>query len=495
MNNKVDKTKLGYLGEDFQYKLIKTFFEDPNFFKDLNTIIDQNAFTEAYLRTIVGVMKEYCSKYESTPSYDIVEIKLNEKSNTEDEQQYYTEAMEKIKKTDIGGYKEIEDMSYRFFSQQNLIKVANEIKIIASDGDIEKYDTCRKMVEDALSVCRKEEETTTPFSAIEDDLCPEGVVTIPTGIERLDEGLGGGLDKGKIGLIICPMGAGKTSMTTCISANAATIKAKANNYEGYKVLQVCFEDKPRDIRRKYISKITGVETSKLNSSQSVTDEVREILKNSAEKEMINNNVKILKLNTGEITATDIKNKINKLKNEGFKADLVIVDYFECLVCERGMSRDDITTREGSTMRKFETMAEELDVAMWIPTQGNRDSISAELVTNDKVGGSIRKNQIAQVVLSVTRGVDGIKNKRAVLTILKNRTGQAGLTLNNVWFDNGTCTIKTDNIVEFDDALAYNEYAERKDKENTQKMEKSLMEKIKDAEARRKLKDIEDPFAD
>lgn len=488
---KIDKSKLGYLGVDFQYKLIRAFFEDPGFFRDLNTIIDQNMFTESYLRTIVGVMKEYYTKQESVPSYDMVAIKLNEKSNSEDEQQYFSEALDKIKKTTIEGYKEIEDMSEKFFWQQNIIKVSNELKMIASDGDISKYETCKKMLEDALSIGRKEENISSPLSSVEDDVSSESVITIPTGIDRLDEELGGGLDKGKLGLIICPMGAGKTSMTTCISANAATIKDKNNNYEGYKVLQICFEDKPRDIRRKYISKISGVETAQLGKDPSVTEQVKEILRNSDKREMINNNVKILKLNTGEITATDIKNKINKLKNEGFKADMVIIDYFECIESEKGMSRDDITAREGKTMRKFENMADELDVAMWIPTQGNRDSISAELVTNDKVGGSIRKNQIAQVVLSITRGVDDIKNKRAVLTILKNRTGAAGLTLNNVWFDNGTCTIRTENTTVFEDAFSYNEYAAKKDKENRDKIEKSLKDKIKEEAAKRELGDIED----
>ena len=39
-----DKKDLGYLGEDFQYKLIHTFMEEKEFFKDLNNIIDQNFF-------------------------------------------------------------------------------------------------------------------------------------------------------------------------------------------------------------------------------------------------------------------------------------------------------------------------------------------------------------------------------------------------------------------------------------------------------------------
>ena len=456
---KVDKGNLEYLGVEFQYRLIKAFIEDAGFFRDLNSAIDQNMFTETYLRTIVGVMKEYYSRQESVPSYDLIDICLRQKITSEDEMQYYTEALDRIKKTTTEGYKEIEDLAERFFFQQNLIKVSNQIKAIAGGGDIGKYDECKKLLEGALSVGRKNDNITSPFQSIDEDLSPESVITIPTGIEKLDTSLGGGIDKGKVGLIICPMGCGKTSMTTCLAANAARYKCKQNNFEGYKVLQICFEDMPRDLHRKYMANVTKVEARNLNESESTTKTVKETLRNSSDFDLINNNIKIMNLFTGEETATSIGNRIKKLINEGFKPDVVIIDYFECIECEPGYSRSDVTEREGRTMRKFENMAKELGIALWIPTQGNRESISAELVTNDKVGGSIRKNQIAQIVLSITRSVDDVRNKRATLSILKNRTGEAGLTLNGIFFDNGTCTINTENVIEFDDAFGYNEHVQ------------------------------------
>ena len=62
---KVVKNDLGYLGIDFQYRLIGSFINEPNFFKDLESIIDQNMFTDQYLRVIVGVMKEYFAKHDT----------------------------------------------------------------------------------------------------------------------------------------------------------------------------------------------------------------------------------------------------------------------------------------------------------------------------------------------------------------------------------------------------------------------------------------------
>ena len=54
MAKKNSRDNLGYLGVDFQYKLIKSFMDDHKFFRDLNNIIDQNMFTDPNLKTMLG---------------------------------------------------------------------------------------------------------------------------------------------------------------------------------------------------------------------------------------------------------------------------------------------------------------------------------------------------------------------------------------------------------------------------------------------------------
>lgn len=77
-------------------------------------IIDQNMFTETYLKAIVGVMKEYYAKYDTTASYDILSIKLREKAYTEDDIQCYDEVVDKLKKTSTEGIEEIEELAESF---------------------------------------------------------------------------------------------------------------------------------------------------------------------------------------------------------------------------------------------------------------------------------------------------------------------------------------------------------------------------------------------
>ena len=469
---KLQKDNLGYLGVDFQFKLIKIFVEEPDYFIDFSSIINQNAFTETYLKTVVGVIKEYYKQYGTVPKYDMLLTKLREKAVTEDDLQYYEETVDKIRRSSIEGLEEIGNIAERFFKQQEMIRAANRLKEIAGNGELDRYEECVAIFDRINAIKRRDVETTSPFEDIDGDLSKENIVSIPTGIGRLDEALGGGLDKGKIGIIIGSMGFGKTSMTTCFAANAAAYKCEQNDFEGYRVLQIVFEDSHRDIHRKYFSKATQVETRNLNKDPETTDQVREMLLNYPDREMINNNVKIIRLHSGEKSASDIERIIKQKIIEGFYPDLVIVDYFGCVAPEPGTSKGDITERESATMRKFENMAPDLNIAIWIPVQGNRDSITAELVTNDKIGGSIAKNQIAQVVLSITRSVDDIANNLATITLLKNRSGLGGLTMNGIMFNNGTCTISSDGATNFDNALAYNEYAADREQEIQEDMVRS-----------------------
>jgi hypothetical protein len=118
------------------------------------------------------------------------------------------------------------------------------------------------------------------------------------------------------------------------------------------------------------------------------------------------------------------------------------------------------------MRRFEAMAGELDMAIWIPSQGTKDSINLELVTMDKIGGSVKKAQIAHVIMSIARTVEDISNNKATIAILKNRAGKSGKVLNNVEFNNGTCMISTDHVDEYNSMFAFNKKKEQEQKELT-----------------------------
>lgn len=434
------RSDLGYLGETFQYRLTHEFMENHTFFEDLSSIIDQNMFTDPNLKTLVGVMKNYYEREGHVPSYDMLEVELRDISHSDKEIETYLAILEKVRNSASDGVERTRELAEKFFKQQNIIRTANEILKIAGNGDTNQYEACVDLLNDAMTKGTHNDFGEGLFDHINETLSDDYRVPIPTGIGKIDEALEGGLGKGELGVIIGPTSFGKTSLTTAMASHAAC--------NGYKVLQIVFEDRIKQIQRKHLGRITGIEAKDL-SKPDVIDLVRQTIDAFPQKEELEKNLRIVKFPSGEKTARQIERFIKKLINSGFKPDLTIIDYFECLEHEPDKSSSNEFSQEGKTMRRFEAMAGELDMAIWIPSQGTKDSINLELVTMDKIGGSVKKAQIAHVIMSIARTVDDIANNKATIAILKNRAGKSGKVFNNVEFNNGTCRISTDNVDELD----------------------------------------------
>jgi hypothetical protein len=96
------------------------------------------------------------------------------------------------------------------------------------------------------------------------------------------------------------------------------------------------------------------------------------------------------------------------------------------------------------MRSLESMTGEFDMAIWTATQGNRESISSEVVTGDQMGGSIKKAQIAHVILSIAKSLEQKDQNLATLTLVKSRIGRDGVVFTNCKFNNEFLVIDTDS---------------------------------------------------
>ena len=795
MSVQLDKSSLQYLGEEYQYKLVKEFMEDKSCFRDLAPIIDQNMFTGQYLRMYVGTMLEYFRKHNDIPSYSSMSIELHQKAHTQADIEICDGIIDKIRNIPSDGSEQIRELATKFFKQQNIIKAANEMLRLAGNGNIDNFEKCEQLLKDALNTGNHEDfEESRLFDGIDETLSDDFRTVIPTGIGKIDDTLNGGIGKGELGVILGPSSFGKvqpydakiatpdgmvemreihagsqiigsdgkvhnvtavfphknwdfykiifsdgsvtecgmehlwnvntyeprqkgdtetfktmslqsileggvlckdgkwlnyriplsqavefnpistkispyliglmigdgefgkkefiirrgdedsiiqniqsskeyyqitksrrglskinfndsfrrvmseyynpgilpgeryihkdylynsienriallnglmdsnghlttskecvyrsksmrlirdiktlvlslggiakikklrsskyetqpryelrilffppslpiftledkqklvrynpsryrgryimsveysrkcdgqcikvdakdelyltddfivthnTSLTTALALHATRHNCEQNNYKGFKVMQIVFEDRIKQIQRKHFSRITQVEACNL-SKEEYASYVRGILDNYEDKEQIQENLRIIRLKSGEKSIDFIIDLIKKHINRGFRPDLVIIDYFECIKLT-GSSSLSKWDKEALIMRKIESCANELNIAFWVPVQGNKDSINADLVTMDNGGGSIGKIQIAHIIMSITRSLEDIAANIATIAILKNRAGASGKVINGAFFNNGTCTISTDNIDDYDTTLEFGKH--------------------------------------
>ena len=217
---------LGYLGPDFQLKLVKCFFEDQKYFTSIQEIVDQNMFSNEHLRRIVGFMKDRYNFNETVTTYFEMETIIRSKVSDAIALEQLLAHIEKIKEMDLVGMDIVEEESEKFFKQQNLTKAINKAQDIIKNGDFSNYYTIEDIVKKALETNSKQDFGFRLFDNIESDLKEDYRTAIPTGADKLDKALYGGLAKGELGVIVAPPGIGKSSATTGFAANAAINRSK-----------------------------------------------------------------------------------------------------------------------------------------------------------------------------------------------------------------------------------------------------------------------------
>jgi replicative DNA helicase len=196
------------------------------------------------------------------------------------------------------------------------------------------------------------------------------------------------------------------------------------------------------------------------------DKVREV------QSKMENRLILKKLPSDTLTMLQIKNQLRKMIADGIKLDMIVLDYIDCIVPDKNLG--DEWKSEGSVMRGFEAMCHELNLVGWTATQGNRSSISSEVVTTDQMGGSIKKAQVGHVIISVAKTLQQKEMKLATIAITKSRIGDDGIVFENCKFDNGMLEIDTESSVTF---LGLEEQKEEQQRQRV----KDLLERRKQRE--------------
>ena len=127
-------------------------------------------------------------------------------------------------------------------------------------------------------------------------------------------------------------------------------------------------------------------------------------------------------------------------------DILVLDYIDCLSMEKEHSNSEEWSNEGKIMRAFESMVDEMNVAGWTATQGNRSSTSVEVVKTENMGGNLKKAQIAHFIMSIGKTLEQKDQKVATISILKNRMGDDGMIFKDCLFDNSRILIDTNDVL-------------------------------------------------
>jgi replicative DNA helicase len=440
---------LGYLGYKFETELINQILHPANkkFADRIIDIVHAKYFDNEYFRLIIATIKDYFERFEKIPAWDTLETILKVDIKEKITQEYVFQITKEIRSLDVQDWEYVQNEALNFCRQQELKKANDKISKIIDNGEFGRYEECAEIMKEALAVGSEKDDGTSITEGWDTVLEEDFRHPIPTGIGGIDELTDGGLSRGELGVVLAPYGVGKTTILTKI-ANTAY------NY-GSNVLQIVFEDKEDIIKRKHASCWSGINLSSLADDK---ENVLEVIKEkTADKE---NDLIIRKFPSEGITVNHIRSYVRHLISMGFKPDMIVLDYIDCV--ESTKRFNDEWSGEGNVMRGFESMLAEYDIVGWTAVQGNRSSVSADVVTGDQMGGSIKKAQIGHFIMSIARTLPQKESNRATIAVLKSRFGKDGVIFEDCTFDNGRVYIDTETSDTF---LGYEKKVEVRKEEN------------------------------
>ena len=451
----MNEKNFGYLGTAFQQSLLKAIIEDKKFALTIIDVIDSKYFDGPYFKYIMENIKELHKTFGSIPNYETLTQKILSE-NKETSSKIHIDTLNAIKEKELeGDGRYVKSTSLNFCRQQVLKKALKESEEIMTNGDFENYDKIENKIRGALQVGAIVDDIEDISENVAGSLEDDCRLPFPTGIEGIDNLLKGGIARGEMAIFLAPTGIGKTTWLTKM-ANAAY------GY-GANVLHIFFEDNLVDIRRKHYTIWTGIppDEQPFNREEVIqmVDDITVTHKNF---------LKLAKYPSGALTINDIRNKIRKLESEGHKVDLLVLDYIDCIASQGTLTGEE-WKGEGTIMRSLEAMTDEFNIAIWTATQGNRDSIGADVVTTDQMGGSIKKAQVGHVVISAAKTLEQKEHNLANITLLKSRIGKDGVVFQNCKFDNEYLQFDTDTQ---NTLLGHAEEKAEKKKERAQEVYKA-----------------------
>lgn len=453
-----------FIDEPKQRIVAKGLIEDNKLFSQLNKLIVPNAFGELNVRIMMGEVKKYYDEKGKVPSYDTLDVLLMEKAKTDIEREEFKSLLRVMKEDKIlSDLHDMKELAVRFFKQQETIKLSNKIlqSIEAGYDD----DKLRALLDDAKDILVPTDNDlgASPVDYMEEIFNDEDAEKVPTGYFELDAVLGGGLQKGNVGLLAAHTGAGKTTFSTAMAVQAAI--------QGYNVLQIVFEESEKDIIKKQYACLTKdyvSNMSKARISEQTKTEVRKWMP------IISKKIVVKRLQNTKTTWEEVENFIfNLIMVKNFKPDVIFIDYFDCLKHSTDMR---LTQVQAATrcIKKIDDFAKTHKYAIWVMQQTNRQG--AQAATKGDVEGNIQGafavQQTTAVNMYLTKSEEEKSTNKATLTLKKNRQGCL-CTFESFYFNNGTLQIDMSTATTSADVeLAISEFNAGRDK-NWEKVHNEL----------------------
>jgi len=403
---------------DFQEMIAALIVRDHATVSTIRGVIHPEYFTSPSIKKIVSLSLEYHKKYADSPTraaflaFCLGQLKPDE-----------IKQAKQLFRIELRNKKLVEDQMVEF-AQYSAMKEA----VLDSTDLMDNYENrsqIRSIINKALGVGVNVRKLGTNLISDRKERYLERLKhgleynRISTGLKRLDQMLLGGLDRGELGLIMAAPKGFKTG--TFVNFVAAALGQRK------KVVVFTLEVSEDKYALRIERRISGLDRKGILDSQDKLDKALRRI------ESIGSGVIVKGFPMRTVSVESIYSHLNLLESEGFKADMVIIDYWDLLKSndKYGEYRHQLATI-GADMR---AIAQEKNIAVWTGSQVNRKAVGKKVIQKDDIAEAFEKIAIVDAAVAICQTPEefAMKPSRARLFGAANREGEGG----------GTCYISID----------------------------------------------------
>lgn len=233
------------------------------------------------------------------------------------------------------------------------------------------------------------------------------VDTVKSGIKGLDAILKGGFHKGELAFVIAPPGRGKSTML--LNLAYSFLLQKRN------ILILSNELREQAILSRLYRRITKRvrEDFTLGEKANIEAALGQYFKYAKGQAIVHYTP------AHTFGVSDIRSWVAAWEKQfGEKVDIVLIDYFDRI--KKPVSRDEYRLQLRSLTEDLRDLAVDQDLLIITATQTNRFALDAPLVTQQHVSEAFGKIEATDIAMSISQNEQERGQKRARITILKNR---------------------------------------------------------------------------
>ena len=195
-----------------------------------------------------------------------------------------------------------------------------------------------------------------------------------------------------------------------LGANA--LRAKKN------VLHYTFELSELNTGTRYDSNLCDIDSNDIFMRKSDVFKFYEENKNKLGR------LKIKGYPTSTATVYTLRAHIDKLALQGFKPDIVLIDYADIMRSTRQF--DSLRHELKLIYEELRSLAQDLNVPIWTASQSNRDGAHADVIDETNMSEGYGKAFVADILVTISRKAVEKSSGRGRIFLAKNRAGKDGL---------------------------------------------------------------------